>query len=245
MPGFGKGVIKDSDGNAHDLMNAEDFYLRGLANMAFATGKPVGEASDDDMLLTGVDRYAGLLQERLKPEDWRRVALLLTRGGRFDDMSVAWDGHTIRQEHTYTLNIWHEQIARMRHSMTGEHYSGCPTYYPTRLGDGTPMREQFNEKEWPMLMTSYKSNLMSSMSIGVDRLRQLHPHNPVSINRADAQQLKIGHGDQIRIITPGGEMTGVALVREGIMPEIGSAHVRTPVNNAHLVCRHLLEQKKN
>src|SRR3546814_1121778 len=31
MPGFGKGVIKDSDGNAHDLMNAEDFYLRGLA----------------------------------------------------------------------------------------------------------------------------------------------------------------------------------------------------------------------
>src|SRR3546814_11079854 len=80
------------------------------------------------------------------------------------------------------------------------------------------MREQFNEKEWPMLMTSYKSNLMSSMSIGVDRLRQLHPHNPVSINRADAQQLKIGNGDPIRIITPGGEMTGVALVREGIMP---------------------------
>src|SRR3546814_12257410 len=59
---------------------------------------------------------------------------------------------------------------------------------------------------------------MSSMSIGVDRLRQLHPHNPVSINRADAQQLKIGYGDPIRIITPGGEMTGVALVREGIMP---------------------------
>src|SRR3546814_13491881 len=120
------------------LMNAEDFYLRGLANMAFATGKPVGEASDDDMLLTGVDRYAGLLQERLKPEEWRRVAMLMTRGGRFDELSDAWDGDTIRKAHPNTLTIWSEQIARMRHSMTGEHYSGCTTYYPNRLGHGTP-----------------------------------------------------------------------------------------------------------
>lgn len=218
MPGFGKGVIKDSDGNAHDLMNAEDFYLRGLANMAYATGRAVGEASDDDMLLTGVDRYASLLQERLKPEEWRRVAMLMTRGGRFDDLTNAWNGDHIRKAHPHTLNIWSEQVARMRHSMTGEHYSGCPTYYPTRLGDGTPMREQFNEQEWPMLMTSYKSNLMSSMSIGVDRLRQLHPHNPVSINRADAIRLDINNGDPVNIITPGGTITGVALVREGIMP---------------------------
>ncbi|PLC48693.1 tetrathionate reductase subunit TtrA [Pollutimonas subterranea] len=218
MPGFGKGVIKDSDGNAHDLMNAEDFYLRGLANMAYATGRKVGEASDDDMLLTGVNRYAGLLQERLKPEEWRRVAMLMTRGGRFDDLTSAWNGDQIRKTHTNTLNIWSEQIARMRHSMTGEHYSGCPTYYPTRLGDGTPMREKFNEQEWPMLITSYKSNLMSSMSIGVDRLRQLHPHNPVSINRTDAMRLEISNGDPINIITPGGKITGVALVREGIMP---------------------------
>lgn len=69
-----------------------------------------------------------------------------------------------------------------------------------------------------MLMTSYKSNLMSSMSIGVDRLRQLHPHNPVSINRDDARRLGVANGDPVRIITPGGQMTAVALVREGIMP---------------------------
>src|SRR3546814_21105970 len=143
MPGFGKCVIKDSDGNAHDLMNAEDFYLRGLANMAFATGKPVGEASDDDMLLTGVDRYAGLLQERLKPEEWRRVAMLMTRGGRFDELSDAWDGDTIRKAHPHTLNIWSEKIARMRHSMTVETYSGYNTYSPTRLGTGTPTRSPY------------------------------------------------------------------------------------------------------
>src|SRR3546814_16205428 len=100
MPGFGKCVIKDSDGNAHDLMNAEDFYLRGLANMAFATGKPVGAASDDDMLLTGVDPYAGLLQERLKPEEWRRVAMLRNRGGRFDELTDTWDSDTNNKSRT-------------------------------------------------------------------------------------------------------------------------------------------------
>ncbi|PLC52389.1 tetrathionate reductase subunit TtrA [Pollutimonas nitritireducens] len=239
MPGFGEGVIKDKDGNAYDLLNAEDFYLRGLANMAFATGKPVGEASDDDMLLTGVDRYADLLQEQLKPEEWRRVAMLMTRGGRFDDLTAAWKGDQIRKAHKHTLNIWSEQVASMRHTMTGERYSGCPTYYPTRLGDGTPMRTRFDEKEWPFLMTSYKSNLMSSMSIGVDRLRQLHPHNPISLNRSDAARLGIKNGDPVHVVTPGGRVTGVALVREGIMPgaiaiEHGYGHTQLGTT-AHII----------
>src|SRR3546814_19130203 len=98
------------------------------------------------MLLTGVDRYAGLLQERLKPEEWRRIAMLMTRGGRFDELSDAWDGDTIRKAHPPTLNIWSEQIARMRHSMTCEHYSGCPTYSPTRLGDGQIGRASCRER---------------------------------------------------------------------------------------------------
>src|SRR3546814_4023030 len=35
-----------------------------------------------------------------------------------------------------------------------------------------------------------------------------------------------------------------ALVAVAAAPEIGRAHVRTPVTNAHLVCRLLLEKKK-
>lgn len=229
MPGFGKEAISDVDGNRYDLFRAEDFYLRALANMAYTAGKPVGEASDDDMVLTGVARYEQTLKQTLKPEEWRRVAMIMTRGGRFDDLQSAWDGDRIRKAYTTPLQVWNEPIARMRHAMTGERYSGCPTYYPTRLGDGTPMREQFDELQWPLLMTSYKSNLMSSMSIGVDRLRQLHPQNPVSINKADAARQGIKNGDAVRIVTPGGSIQGVALVREGIMPgaiavEFGYGH---------------------
>ena len=218
MPGFGKGVLADQEGRRHDLMDAQDFYLRGAANIAFAGKQPVGEASDDDLALTGVDRYAALMQERLQPDEWRHVAMVYSRGGRFDSLDDAWDEGQIRDRYVTPLQVWNEELAGMRHSMTGERYSGCPAWYPTRLADGQAMRDRYVESEWPFLLTSYKSNLMSSISIGASRLRQVHPHNPISVNRADAKAQDIRNGDKIRIVTPGGEITGVALVRDGVMP---------------------------
>ena len=39
MPGFGAGAITDKDG-ANALDTPEDFFLRGMANIAYAAGKP-------------------------------------------------------------------------------------------------------------------------------------------------------------------------------------------------------------
>ena len=217
LPGFGDHGMQDAEGNPCALKTAEDFFLRGLANMAFAGGKAVPPASDDDMLVTGVDRYQPLLQAQLKDDEWRQVAMLMTRGGRFDKIDAAWKGQHIRKAHAPALQVWMEDVAKMRHSMTGERLSGCPTYFPTRLADGSAMRAHFPEAQWPMLMTSYKSNLMSSMSIGVARLRQVHPHNPVSLNREDAARLGVKNGDTVRITTPGSSMLATALVRDGVI----------------------------
>ncbi len=217
MPGFGDGVITDQAGIKFDLNTAEDFYLRGIANIAFAGGKVVGAASDDDLDVTGMKRYIPLLEQKLKPDEWRQVAMVLTRGGRFEKLEAAWDHEHIRAAHTAPLQLWSEDIAKIRHSMTGERFSGCPTWYPTRLANGQAMRERYDDKAYPFLLTSYKSNLMSSMSIAVSRLRQVHPHNPVSVNREDARALGINSGDMIRISTPGGSVSGVAMVRDGVM----------------------------
>ncbi len=216
MPGFGQGVITDKEGELYDLNTAEDFYLRGIANIAFAAGKPVGPASDDDIEVTGMQRYVPMLQEKLKPDEWRQVAMILTRGGRFEKLQTAWEDDHIRAAHVRPLQIWSEDISKIRHSMTGERLSGCPTWYPTRLANGQSMRERFTLEQFPFLLTSYKSNLMSSMSIAVNRLRQVHPHNPVSINRTDAIRLGIKSGDAVRITTPGGSVAGVAMVRDGV-----------------------------
>src|SRR5690606_23787370 len=90
-------------------------------------------------------------------------------------------------------------------------------WYPVRMADGRSMRELYDEDRWPMLMISFKSHLMSAYSIGADRLRQVHPHNPVYLHRDDAARLGIGHGHKVRRVTSGGAGEGVALVRDGLM----------------------------
>ncbi|MHA7600507.1 molybdopterin dinucleotide binding domain-containing protein [Alicycliphilus sp. T452] len=216
LPGFGKNAMATRDGEPLDLESAEDLYIRAIANIAYQAGKPVGEASDDDLEITGLTRWMPDVQQRLKPEEVRRVAMVMSRGGRFDKIEDAWAGEHVKAAHKFPVQIWHEGLARMRHSMTGERYMGCPTWFPTRLADGSSMRAHFPEKDWPLTMSSYKSNLMSSMSIAATRLRQVHPHNPISLNREDAQRLGIANGDRIEVSTPGSSVQGVALVRGGI-----------------------------
>ena len=216
LPGFGKNAMSTRDGEPLDLESAEDFYLRAVCNIAYQAGAPVPEASDDDIEITGLTRWMPEVEKRVKPEEVRRVAMVMSRGGRFDRVEDAWDGEHLKIRPSAPVTIWNEGLAAMRHSMNGERYSGCPTWYPTRLADGTPMREQFDEQQWPLHMTSYKSNLMSSMSIAASRLRQVHPHNPISINRDDAAELGISNGDRVEVSTPGGTLQGVALVRGGI-----------------------------
>ena len=218
LPGFGKNAMSTKDGEPLDLESAEDFYLRGICNIAYQAGRPVPEASDDDIEITGLKRWMPEVEKRLKPEEVRRAAMVMSRGGRFDTIEDAWVGEHIKAAHKFPVQIWHEGLAKMRHSMTGEAYVGCPTWFPTRFADGSSMRDHYPESEWPLTLSSYKSNLMSSMSIGVKRLRQVHPHNPVSLHKDDAARLGIRNGDRIEVTTPGASVQGVALVRSGIAP---------------------------
>lgn len=217
LPGFGKNAMSTREGEPLDLESPEDFYVRAICNIAYQAGKPVGEASDDDIAITGLTRWMPTITARLKPEEVRRVAMVMSRGGRFDRVEDAWDGDRLKTKPKSHINFWNENVARMRHSMTGERLVGCPTWYPTRFADGSAMREHFPERDWPFMLSSYKSNLMSSISIAASRLRQVHPHNPISLNKQDAETLGIANGDRIRVSTPGGSVEGVALVRSGIV----------------------------
>lgn len=220
MPGFGDNAIGDpkSDQRYH-LNSAADFYIRGFANIAYGMGRPVPDVIESDLALTGLNRYIDLVKDRVKDEELPKVAMVMTRGGRFDKVADAWDESKgqLKNSHNFMLPIWDETLYLSKHAMTGEHNSGCPTWYPTRLADGTDMRNTYSSEQWPFLMTSYKSNLMSSITIAVDRLRQVHPHNPLSINREDAQELGIRNGDKIRLVTPGSSVEGVAMIRDGVM----------------------------
>lgn len=237
LPGFGEGAIAGADGKRYPLTRGEDFYLRAAANLAYA-GQPVPEADDDDLAVSGVARLQPLLRQVLAEEEWRRVAFVYTRGGRFAPKPAA-DAEQPLKLWEQGLCIWNEDLGSKRHSITGERLSGCPTWYPARLADGSAVEARYPAEAWPFRLTAYKSNLQNSISIGSARLRQIHPFNPVGISRSDAERLGIATGDRVRLVTPGGSLEAVAQVRSGVIPgaiaiEHGFGH-RELGARAHLI----------
>ncbi|MDO9597096.1 MAG: molybdopterin dinucleotide binding domain-containing protein [Azoarcus sp.] len=219
LPGFGPQGMADIDGKRLPLECAEDWYLRGGANVAFAGKAPVGDASDEDLSLSGVDRLRPALERTLKPEEWRKVAMLYTRGGRYQPAGEAQDAeHPEWQAQRFkgALWLWNENVATARNSLTGKRSSGCATWMPPAFGDGTPVRDIHGEADWPLLLMSFKSALQNSYSIAT-RITGLHPDNPVIVHPEDAARLGLSSGQRARIQTPGGSAEGTVIVHEGVM----------------------------
>lgn len=220
MPGFGAGAVTDKDGNRYDLDNASDFYLRAVANIAFSGGKPVGEASDDDLEVTGMKRYTGLLQGKLKADEWRQVAMVLTRGGRFDKLDQAWEGDHIKARPAGAAAVGRN---------AGEH----APQHDRRALQRTPDLAAGLAGQWrahaPEVRRAGMADADDLLQVEPDELHldrrgapapKVHPDNPVSIHRQDAERLGIAsaNGQPVRITSPGGSITGVAIVRHGVMP---------------------------
>ncbi|MGO3890025.1 MAG: molybdopterin dinucleotide binding domain-containing protein [Paenalcaligenes sp.] len=219
LPGFGPEGLRDKDGNAVPLERAEDWFLRGAANIAYLGGKAVGDATDEDIAMSGVDRLMPAMKASLKDDEIRKVALLYSRGGRYEPPSAAQDtGNDDWQRHRFSdpLWVWSEHVGGARNAMTGKHFSGCATWKAPAFLDDTPMRTVYSQEEWPLLLVSYKSALQNSYSIAT-RITGLHPHNPVVVHPDDAAKLGLQTGDSARLETPGGVMPCTVLVHAGVM----------------------------
>lgn len=216
LPGFGAAAGKDASGQPWALERPADWYLRGGANIAFA-GKPVQDASDEDMAATGLDRIRSTLTATLKEDEWRKVAYVLARGGRYQNVSESYQGDKIAGRKPMMLNLYNEAVAATRNALTGKRFSGVPIWAEPSFADGTPMRQLYPAADWPLLLVSQKGVLLNSYAIGIDRLRGLKPDNPVAIHPDDAAAHRIRTGDRIRITTPGGAREATAIVRHGVV----------------------------
>ncbi|RAI43206.1 molybdopterin dinucleotide binding domain-containing protein [Rhodoplanes roseus] len=217
LRGFGANAMTDAGGNAVALDRATDWYMRAAANVAFAGQKPVADASDDDLALTGVDRFVPELRSTLKDDEWRKAAHVLSRGGRFQPVNQAYQGDQMAQKFPRGLQLYNEQVGTARSAVTGRRFAGVPQWTEPAFADGSAMRTHFPASDWPMLLCSQKSVLMNSYAIGLDRLRGIHVENPVAIHADDAAALGLRNGDTVRISTPGGSVVATALVRHGVM----------------------------
>ncbi|GGE76893.1 tetrathionate reductase subunit TtrA [Stappia taiwanensis] len=224
LDGFGDNAITDAEGGTHPLNRAEDFYLRAAANIAFM-GKPLPDASEDDIRFSGLERLLPEIEATLPAEERGPVAHLYSRGGRYQTFDKARDGEALGNPWKRTLCVWNEKVGTCIDSMTGKRLFGTARFLRPAMADGSAMRDHFGEADWPMLAFSYKSNVMNSYSVGLERLRMIKPYNPILVNHDDAERLGIAHGAEILVESPGGRLRGLAIVTKGVMPgAIGIEH---------------------
>ncbi len=215
LPGFGDKAIPGADGTIHPLHTPEDFFLRVFANISFA-GKPVADTTDEELALTGVERHKASLQSVLPATEWRKVAYVMARGGRFQDRSKSYEGDWLGKRYPKPVQIYNETVATNRNSLSGKYFCGVPTWLPPVFADGSPITAIYNRQQWPFQVICTKSQLQSSHTIGEPRLRQLHANNGIIIHPDDAGNLGLKNGDRIRVISPASQVEAIAMVRNGI-----------------------------
>jgi len=220
LPGFGPEAMSDTEGNPLPLERPEHWYLRGGANIAWLGKEPVPDATDEDLALSGVDRLRPMLEANLKAEEWRKVAFLFTRGGRYQPAKEAQDeSHPEWQTNRFKnpLWLWSDMVGGSKNSITGKRFTGCASWQAPAFVDGTPMRKIYSEAQWPLQVVSFKSALQNSYSIGATRLTGIHANNPLLVHPADAAKAGLKSGDIATLSTPGGAVKTTVIVHAGVM----------------------------
>jgi len=221
LGGFGKNAINGTTAK-FDFDKPEDFYLRAFENVAMDGQNPVPEASDEEIAIVGLSEYIPTLQ-RICKENWKRVAYVMCRGGRFADKSSAYDGNKMSKSYTKAIAIYNQTVALTHNALTSEQYSGVPRYYAPRLYAGKPI--DMASKEFDLLAFSYKSNVLSAASASVEILRDTRYTTYIDINAITAKRYGISHGDAVRVRSLDGTIEGLCRVKEGIHPlSLGIEH---------------------
>lgn len=218
LPGFGDEAIPDKDGTMHPLNRPEDFYLRGAVNVATVGGASVPDASDDDLMVSGVDRIRDLLEATLKPDEWRKAAAIYAKGGRYENKDKSYKQEQSAHPFSKPMLVYNEGIGSTRNAMTGKRSPGVPTWREAEFADGSKVAEVYPKSEWPIKVISFKSPLQNSYSVGAKTLLRIVATNTLNIGRDVAESHGIATGDKVRLTTPGGSIESVAVVRDGVVP---------------------------
>ncbi len=207
LPGIGKGGF-DKHG---DFNRPEDYYLRGVANIAFGDKKDAEDAvlDADDAELDIFRKARRHLPKAVFDEQkwiaavgeslWRKVVYVLNRGGRFDPADKSYSGAFQAHAFGSQMNIFVEPVGTGKDSITGKSFSGVPHYEPAQNSTGAPVDNQ----DYPFSVVTYKevvgcqsrtiSNYWTQGGMGIV------PTNHVLINPLDAIPLGLKDGDMVKL----------------------------------------------
>ena len=241
LPGFGENAIKGKDGKGYPLINGEDFYLRGIANLAMAVKVP--QASTEEVAFVEQNYPVAKFKNKLTPGEWKQTCYVLARGGVFDkSYDDVFDG----EKHKFGLKrvvLYNEELATTKNSITGEFFPGTLKYVQPQTPTGTNIEEA--DKDYPFTVISHKMNLHAqSRTVLHDWSMEVFPENFVVINGKDAKKFRLTNGAKVRLISRSnpkgviGKLKVSKLVRPGCLgvsfhyghTQLGAS--RLPVNKA-------------
>ena len=220
LPGWGDNAFTDAEGNHWPFNCSHDYYLKAVANLAYANDDPCEDITPEEAHLQGLDELGDAFRNAVTEEEWPKVQRVMSRGGRF------WteEQHPLRSEDGRSTNmkssmtyIYNEKRATTTNCYTGESYPGGLAYNEERFGDMSLVSDHYSREEYPFTASEHKPRFRSISRLADSPvMRELCAHNYIEMNEEDAAELGIKDGDKVRAVTPAGDVTeGEAMVRSG------------------------------
>ncbi|MBR9728164.1 molybdopterin dinucleotide binding domain-containing protein [Shewanella intestini] len=216
LPGFGKDALKTKNGGTADLLCFEDWHARYLANVAEQCGQlPTVTAEDREW--AGLDYAMAPIKTRLTADEAAKVEALLSRGGYYEAPETRYTGEFMTGAAPKALQIYHQDVAQMRHPFSGEFYPGTPTYHEHRFWNGDTWEKHWPAAQYPLLFSSYKATVRSNFNVAFTRIAEISPTNYVYLNTETANEQGLKDGDEVKIVSANGKPTqGVVQADSGV-----------------------------
>lgn len=236
LSGFGK----DGFGEGMDLDTMEDFYLKGVANLAFGDKKneavPDADGYEMDTFLKQRRHLPksvfdlGRWKNALREDEWKKAIYVLNRGGRYENFDKAYNGEFLSHQLKQLVNIYAEAVALTRDSMSGKRFSGIPIYEQIRDCLG----KVIDDKNFSFHLITYKE-ITGGQSRTPGNYWNLStlPENFILINTIDARSHNLKDAQVVKVISSSNtqgiidlengrkiEIKGRIKITEGIRPGI-------------------------
>ena len=197
LPGFGDNALSDTAGNGHSLHRAEDFYLRGFANIAHGAGVP--SASEQEVAFVERNYPVAGFKKILSADEWRQTCYILARGGVFTSYEDVFDGENFKYG-LERLALYNEDLALARNALTGDFFSGTLTCLAPADSAGNILAEK--DQEYPFTVISHKMNVHSQSRTTSHRWSmEIFPENFIVMNKKDADSLGLRDGENARLVS--------------------------------------------
>lgn len=198
------GYGKDGFAQGMDNLTESDYYLKLVENIAME-GDGVPAASDDELAVFEKARKHlspaafDIARGKASTKNWNKMVYILNRGGRFQPFAQAYAGDKMAKQFKKRINMYVDNVAATKDSMTGKRFIGYPVYTDVADVLDRPLRAD----GYDLHLISYKEITGGqSRTIGNYWSEDLYlAENFILMNTKDAAKAGLKDGDTGRVLS--------------------------------------------